>query len=400
VLGVCAIAVGQPPLSSQKVPPFLDEFQSSKLRDLPLFLDEFHLRTDPPARTENVWVRVQGDGGWFGDHGGLDSIPGFWARVERKEPLPAILLVYDDAKLDTWMQTNARHLASIGYAVLAVWLECRSMVGDLNGTFNDRPQAELSACMRWLRRRPEVLPGRFGVVSLGSLSGRQTLMFASSRQVQACVVCDGFVESYANVLRGLRGTPMLAVYGADDQRSSHEARRLEQKHAPCKLYAAPNARTGFLGPPDSKAYNHDAAEDAWVAIYNFLEKHVEDARPAEIAAPPALKSVATVADIMKAINDPSGVRGTLSRALEQPPKTDREWRHIRATAALMAQSGVWLEGQAPPKGSVTQWQEQARAYTAAAQAIVDAADRREHGAAQQALQRLAGQCAACHHEHR
>jgi hypothetical protein len=70
---------------------------------------------------------------------------------------------------------------------------------------------------------------------------------------------------------------------------------------------------------------------------------------------------------MQAVNEPAGLRGTLSRALEQKPAIRREWNRIRASAA---------------------------------RAIVSATDRRVYPTARRGLQQLAAQWAACHEEHR
>jgi hypothetical protein len=156
-----------------------------------------------------------------------------------------------------------------------------------------------------------------------------------------------------------------------------------------------------MGPPVEKTYANEAAGAAWFSIYEFLEKHVEDARPAAIASTqPAAGSVATIADIMRAVNAPAGLRGVLAKSLEQEPSSTKEWQRIRADAALVAESGVWLGAQSAPKGPAGSWKEQAHAYTAAAEAIVNAADQRDYPAARRSLAQLAGQCAACHLEHR
>ena len=103
---------------------------------------------------------------------------------------------------------------------------------------------------------------------------------------------------------------------------------------------------------------------------------------------------------MEAVNAPAGLRGTLSRALEQKPATNREWSRIRANAALVAEAGGWLEQCIPPRGRPDHWKEQSRAFTSAARALVSAADRRDYPAARRGLRQLAAQCAACHEEHR
>src|SRR5438270_7741346 len=180
--GVLTLASAQPPQKPQTVLPFLEEFQTSKARDLPPFLEDFYARTDPPVVDEEVWVEGEG-------LNPRSIFAAFWARPKRKEPLPAVVLAYDDAKLAEWMPAIAIDLASIGYAVLAVDLEYKPILGDMAGIADKEPQRRLSDCMRWLRRRADVLPNRLGVIGFG-LSGRQTLLLASSRQVQACIVCD------------------------------------------------------------------------------------------------------------------------------------------------------------------------------------------------------------------
>jgi hypothetical protein len=150
-----------------------------------------------------------------------------------------------------------------------------------------------------------------------------------------------------------------------------------------------------MGPPGTPAYVHDAAEQAWVDIYNFLEKHLEDARPAAPGAP-AFKSIATIADIMRSVNESAGLRGAVGKALEQEPKGPKQWQRIRANAALMAEAGQSLERLQPSSGPAGLWKEQAEAFTAGAEAIVHAADQRDYPAAQRALTQLAERCAACH----
>jgi dienelactone hydrolase len=390
---LAALLAAQPPQKPREVPSFLDEFKGAKTtgpRELPLFLDEFRASTDPPLDARDVEIPSA-----------LGVLRGFWVRPEGSQPLPAVILVCDEDPLTAWMQTNARHLASIGYAVLAVSLQPRRLE-TARAESNEPVLAELSAAVRWVRGRAEVTPNRLGAVGWG-WTGSHVLAIAGAMAMQACVVCDAPLPTEPELVLGLRGTAVLLVYGASDRRSEHEgpafARRLGARQGECKLHVAPKAAAGFLGPPERKTYNHDAAEDAWVAIYNFLEKHVEDARPSTSATRPA-KSALTIADMMRSVNEPTGVRGALSRALEKQPESARQWGQVRAHAALIAEAGTWLQTQPPPKGPAGHWQEQALAFTEAASAIVDAADRRDYAAAQLRLVQLAGKCAACHEEHR
>jgi hypothetical protein len=237
-------------------------------------------------------------------------------------------------------------------------------------------------------------------------AGGQALALAAAMPVQACVSCDGPIPEDTSHILGLRGTNLLRIFGSEDVRAQkalpvfREALRAAQ--VPLRFHVAKGARAGFMGPPGQPAYAHEAAEQAWIHIYEFLEKYVEDASPdrptADATAGP--KPVATIADIMRGVNDPAGLRGTLSKALEQEPASAREWERVRANAALIAEAGNWLEKLPPRKGARGHWQEQARAFTSTAQAIVAAADRHDFPGARQGLQQLAAQCAACHAQHR
>jgi hypothetical protein len=93
-----------------------------------------------------------------------------------------------------------------------------------------------------------------------------------------------------------------------------------------------------------------------VEVYEFLGKYVEDAprgaapQPAPGTQPPKAP-VATIADLMLAVNQPRGVRGTLTRALEQEPATQQQWDRVRANAALMAEAVRLLETRTPRRGT-------------------------------------------------
>jgi dienelactone hydrolase len=376
-----------------KLPSFLDEFQAAKPRALPLFLDDFLAETDTPLIEKAVRFPSA-----------VGPVNGFWVRPEHKQPLPAVLLVYDEDSWTDWMKLNSRHLASIGYEVLTVNVHERRRAASRskNGASitDEATLAELSAAVRWLRSRTEVLPNRLGVVGW-NWSGGQALALASATALQACVVCDAPLPSERVLIVGLRETPVLGVFGGHQGEGLAEFRQmLAAQQTTCKFHVVNGVHPGFLGPPDKKPYSHDAAEDAWVAIYHFLEKHVEDARPANAVAREALKSTATIADIMLAVNDGAGLRGALGKALEQEPSSVKQWQRIRANAAVMAEAGGWLQTRTPAKGSESHWKEQAQAFRAAAETLVQAADQREYAAARRALQGLSGQCAACHQEHR
>jgi dienelactone hydrolase len=202
------------------LPAFLDEFQGSgldKARVLPLFLDDFRADLEPPLASKEVRFPSA-----------VGEVVGLWARPEVKQPLPAVLIVYDEESWTDWMKANTRHLASIGYEALAVNVHRHRVaaarlaspagrgVGGERPAFTDEATlAELSAAVRWLRSRSAVLPNRLGVVGWG-WSGGQALALASATSLQACVICDAPLPSEPGLVIGLRETPVLGVFAGED----------------------------------------------------------------------------------------------------------------------------------------------------------------------------------------
>jgi carboxymethylenebutenolidase len=365
-------APGQAPPS--KLPPFLKEF----------------LVKEPPILVKEVKVPSA-----------VGPVTAYLARPETQEKLPATLLIHNEDGLTDWMKLNAREISTIGYVVLAVDLRHRVKP---QADQEEKVLAELSAAVRWLRRRPDVFPERLGVVGW-SWGGGKALALASATPLQACVICDGPLSLEPGQIAGLQNTAVLGIFSAPDQARAKEIAGLRAAltvaRIPHQIHVFPGTKVHFMGPPSRKEYFEDHAEQAWFETYEFLGKHVEDAGlPREIKIAGKEKSLATIADIMQAVNQPTGVRGTLIQALQEKPSDTKTWRQVRANAAVIAEAGHWLEGLRPKKGSERHWREQARTYRQTATQIVAAADSRDYEAARLALEQLGKQCAACHTQHR
>src|SRR3954451_6040569 len=108
--GTLALALLLPSVSGSQVP------KSDGPRDLPPFLEDFNARKEPPIATKEITFPSA-----------VGSVRGFWARQDVKDPLPGVLLVYDEESWTIWMRENASHLAGIGYGVLAVNLHQRRL---------------------------------------------------------------------------------------------------------------------------------------------------------------------------------------------------------------------------------------------------------------------------------
>jgi hypothetical protein len=168
-----------------------------------------------------------------------------------------------------------------------------------------------------------------------------------------------------------------------------------------------DAKPGFMESGRGDATAAKAADRAWFEIYEFLGKYVEDAEPdrSPVVARSSISGksdppLVSIVDVMRAINGPSGVRGEVARALGEAPRDEREWKLLRARAAVMADSGATLMGLKPQKGSAATWLRHAAAYRDAAAELAAAADRRNLTDARSAFDRLNASCARCHAEHR
>jgi carboxymethylenebutenolidase len=365
---------------------------------LPPFLEEFRARNEPTVVTREV--RFPSAAG---------TVRGYLARQDVREALPAVLLIHDQAGLSDWVKQSARELASIGYVVLAVDLGGRvpppgKSPGPAAALADEPTLADLSAAVRWLRRRPDVLPECVGVVGW-AWGADLALALAAATPVQACVVCYGSLAADAALLGGLRTTPLMILVAGKDRSLPAFRKALEGARILHRVRVYDGVSPGFMTPRPGKPHAHDETEEAWVEIYNFLGKYVEDAPDngpafagAVKAAPPDKE--AAIADLMRAVNEPTGVRGALIRALAKKPAALQEWETVRANAALIAEAGVLLEHRTPRKGAHGHWLQQARAYTAAARAVVAAADRQDYAGARRALGELGERCAACHKQHR
>jgi cytochrome c556 len=111
-------------------------------------------------------------------------------------------------------------------------------------------------------------------------------------------------------------------------------------------------------------------------------------------------AVAGIADLMRSVNEATGVRGRLLHDQEQEPATARQWQRVRANAALMAETGNLLQQRTPPCDPGEHWHAEAKNYTAAAERLVTAAEQQDYREARRALEEVGSSCASCHRRHR
>lgn len=251
--------------------------------------------------------------------------------------LPAVLLTSGREGLTDALRRFAREMAGIGYVAVAVDFRSSGNAGDSSILAAVLDLAgDLLKVTDWLVAQPGVDPNRLGAVAWNG--------------------------SFA---------------------------------AAAKLGAAGKVTAVYPQPIESQ---NRMTEQAWVDIYEFLGKHVEDAN---LTGPAALETpIARIVDIMRAIMSEQGVRGRLARELASQPADDAQWEQARADAAIAAEAGNLLLAQPPPKGSPVGWRQRATDFRAAAQILRDAVERRDFVAAQDSLRELPRACAACHMDYR
>jgi carboxymethylenebutenolidase len=375
--------------------PALADTPSQRPQPLPPFLHVFKAPAEPPPAVSEVAIPSA-----------VGPVRGYLARPATPESLPAILLLPDAFGLTAWMKQNARELSGVGYVVLALDVAVRPSTTPKDvGTVppDEYALAQMSAAVRWLRRRRDVLPQRIGVVGWSS-GADHALLLAGSLPLQACVLCDPVLTIDQNLLSGLRGTPLLGILAARDDSTRRSLPAFRQALTAARilhrLHIIEGVQKGFMAPA-STTYSEHYAEKVWVEIYEFLGKYVEDGPDdVSVTRPSATKPVATIADLMRSVNDPCGVRGTLLDLLAKEPTNELQWSRARSSAALIAEVGRLLQAQAPPKGPTAHWREQTRVFMTTAESIVTAAGRHDYAAAKRGLQELATRCTACHERHR
>lgn len=352
-------------------------------RSLPPFLEEFKVAEIPVARNE-VTIPTA-----------LGPLRGFVARPATTEALPAVLML-GASGLDENLKRHVADLAGVGYVVLAV---------DLKKQESERALTQTSAALRWLKRRGDLTRDQLGVVGWG-WGGEQALAVAAEARLQGCVVVDPTSLGDRRLLPGLRGTQVLALFAGlekDTQPLLKDIRGLlSEFHVPHKIHIYEGARAGFMEAKEGDA-SFDIAEKAWVEMYEFLGKHVEDAGETPTVATDAKmlsSSNLTIADIMRSVNSASGVRGALMQAVRTEPASDKDWRQVRSQAALIAEAGRMLERRTPPKDANNHWRQQAAKFVAIADMLVSNAEQKNYAEVTRTLEQLSLRCAECHRRHR
>jgi hypothetical protein len=297
------------------------------------------------------------------------SVTGYLAKPANGSLLPGVLVVEGDGGLREPVQSATRTLAARGFVALAVDYDPEHILrqSELVRTVAEKQfLTRLSIALDWLAKQPFADSQRLGALAWDEGVAPE-LELAGQRTLRATVVVDARGSVRQASLRG-------ALF----------------------LKAEPGAFPG-----DAGAGQKPETVALWKRIHEYLGTNLKGT-PAVPASPSTEPpgAIASIQDIMRVINSDSGVKGHLAIQLASPPGNEDQWALMRSEAAILAESGNWLLLRQPPKGSLTGWQMRAEDFRAAAVVLLQAVERRDFQAAQEALQRLPKSCAACHADYR
>lgn len=389
-LAVAGVCVGnEPGRESLPLPPFLEVLQS--VHQVTVTTKQVH------------WPSAIG------------KRQGLLAQPDDNEKLPALVVFAGDSDSEFYKRA-AREFAEIGYVVLVVDLPPidetdREVPAD--AIIHEQTLSSLTAAVRWLRGRDDVSADRIGAVAW-SAAATWALELTADQHLQACVLCDAQLPRRMPpaLASQLRGTGILLVNGTAGQvlLDAEIVAPFKQSLAAAGIdhqqLAFDKTLPGFMDSARKTAFDLHTADRAWFEIYEFLGKHVEDADIKQLLAERGqtasrpLKQFASIADLMRVLNAPTGVRGQLSKALGDGPADEMEWKQVASQAALLAESAELLSVRQPPKGKTATWLRHTATYRNAATSLSTAATARDLSAARAALLRLNNTCGQCHLDHR
>jgi carboxymethylenebutenolidase len=210
----------------------------------------------------------------------------------RKNPGPAIILMYHRGGIDKFTKLVVERLVGAGYLVAAPEISHRCPqeipIAERKALLKD-PEvvADIKATLDYLRSRPDVAVDQI-VVMGHCMGGRVALLAAGSLPDFRGVVVyyGGSVEkSWGNEgpppmerLRNIR-CPVIGFFGNKDVHPSPEIvdqidAELTRHGVAHEFIRYPDVGHGFQNPARETPEERRAAEDAWVKTFAFLRKVV------------------------------------------------------------------------------------------------------------------------------
>src|SRR6058998_987830 len=213
---------------------------------------------------------------------GKDTITGYLAYPERKDPAPAVVVIFEIFGMSDFVRQTTEQLARDGFVALAPDLlsrrggtppstdDARKLIAGLNP---DTLTLDLDATVAYLKTLRAVRGDRIGVIGF-CWGGGQSFRYAThSPTLRAFAVCYGPAPSLADVAR-IRAKG-LGVYAENDARIDgglpDVAAAVKQAGIDYRYAVYPGVGHGFLRTREKA----EVADLAWGAVVRFFRENLE-----------------------------------------------------------------------------------------------------------------------------
>lgn len=210
----------------------------------------------------------------------IASVQGHYATPASEGPFPGVVMIHEWWGLNEHIKAMAEHLASHGYAVLAVDLyegTVATTPGEARAAMQAVDQeaavANMQAAADYLR-----VHGAERVASLGwCFGGAQSLQLSLNEPVDATVIYYGRPVTDPEALSAL-DAPVLGIFAANDASIPQEQVRdfdlaLMEADIERDIYLFEGAEHAFANPSGDR-FNRRAAEEAWGHTLTFLAQQL------------------------------------------------------------------------------------------------------------------------------
>ncbi|MBI5153614.1 dienelactone hydrolase family protein [Candidatus Poribacteria bacterium] len=235
----------------------------------------------PPAaeapRTPEV-VPVKGENVTYSSR--LGEHRAFLARPDGEGPFPGLIVIHEWWGLNDGIREEARKLAELGYAALAVDLYGGQVATEapqaraLKDAVKDDDALEtMRAAVQYLSNQSFTKDRAIGCIGW-CFGGRKSLQLAIAEpRIRACVIYYGTPVTEVETLRQIRGS-VLGIFGEADQAIPMTEvetlkKGLDEAGIRSEFHTYPGAGHAFANPSNKAGYNTDAAADArkWTAKF-------------------------------------------------------------------------------------------------------------------------------------
>src|SRR5215213_11171970 len=214
---------------------------------------------------------------------GDDHLEAFFARPERGEPFPGVVVIHEASGLNDNIKDVARRFANQGYAAFAVDLfanrnravcMARIMGGMLRGSPDLFCVPDLKRALGVLAEQPYVDEDRLGAIGF-CLGGGFAIAWACTDD-RLKVIAPYYGMNPRPLSAVSRACPVVGSYPENDF-TARAGRKLDaelERHGiPHDVKIYPGARHAFFNA-ESRNYNPASSEDSWRRTLEFFGEHI------------------------------------------------------------------------------------------------------------------------------